>query len=91
MATSERELSLAFPAGAAFLKRKAEQDEHRRLAEEVWREVSGCSLALRYELGEGDELKDGAPALSGEELVRRFIEEFDAEELSEADDSQQAQ
>jgi DNA polymerase-3 subunit gamma/tau len=89
VATSERELTLAFPPGAAFLKRKAEQDEHRRLAGEVWRGVSGSSLALRYELGEGDEREDGAPALSGEELVRRFIEEFDAEELPVQDDSQQ--
>jgi DNA polymerase-3 subunit gamma/tau len=88
VATGERELTLAFPAGAAFLKRKAEQDEHRRLAGEVWRGVSGCSLALRYELGEGDERPDGAPALSGEELVRRFIEEFDAEELPEEDSEQ---
>jgi DNA polymerase-3 subunit gamma/tau len=88
IATGERELTLAFPAGAAFLKRKAEQDEHRRLAAEVWRGVSGCSLALRYELGEGDERADGGPALSGEELVRRFIEEFDAEELPDEDSEQ---
>ena len=84
----ERELTLSFPPGAAFLKRKAEQDEHRRLAAEVWRGVSGCSLALQYELGEGDQRGDGAPALSGEELVRRFIEEFDAEELSDEDSEQ---
>ena len=88
MAAGESELTLVFPAGAAFLKRKAEQEEHRRLAAEVWRGVSGCSLALRYELGDNDEHEDGAPALSGEELVRRFIEEFDAEELPEEDSEQ---
>jgi DNA polymerase III gamma/tau subunit len=88
VATGERELTLAFPPGAAFLKRKAEQDEHRRLAAEVWRGVSGCSLALQYELGESDQRADGAPALSGEELVRRFIEEFDAEELPDEDSEQ---
>ena len=88
MAAGESELTLVFPAGAAFLKRKAEQEEHRRLAAEVWRGVSGCSLALRYELGDNDEPEDGAPALSGEELVRRFIEEFDAEELPEEDSEQ---
>ncbi|HZO79427.1 MAG TPA: DNA polymerase III subunit gamma/tau [Solirubrobacteraceae bacterium] len=87
-ATGESELTLAFPAGAAFLRRKAEQEEHRRLAAEVWRGVSGCPLALRYELGDNDEHEDGAPALSGEELVRRFIEEFDAEELHEEDSEQ---
>jgi DNA polymerase-3 subunit gamma/tau len=81
MSASERELTVAFPAGAAFLKRKAEQDDHRRLAAEVWRTVSGCELALRYELSAEDECEGGAPVLSGEELVRRFIEEFDAEEI----------
>ncbi len=86
---SDSELRLAFPAGAAFLKRKAEQDDHRRLASEVWRGVSGCSLALRYELGEHDGAAEGEPPLSGEELVRRFIEEFDAEELPVQDDSEQ--
>ncbi|MBV9536957.1 MAG: DNA polymerase III subunit gamma/tau [Solirubrobacterales bacterium] len=89
IATGERELTLAFPAGAAFLKRKAEQDDHRHLAAEVWRAVSGSPLTLRYELGEEDQRGDGEPALSGEELVRRFIEEFDAEELPEEDDSEQ--
>ncbi len=81
VACGERELTVAFPAGAAFLKRKAEQEDHRRAAGEVWRLVSGCELALRYELGEVPEREDGAPVLSGEELVRRFIEEFDAEEI----------
>jgi hypothetical protein len=77
-----RDLTLAFPAGAAFLKRKAEQDDHRRAAAEALQTVTGHSLALRYELR--DDQDDGPrdeSALSGEELVRRFIEEFDAEEM----------
>jgi DNA polymerase-3 subunit gamma/tau len=81
VSVSDRELALAFPSGAAFLKRKAEQEDHRRFATEVWRAVSGSELALRYELGDEDQGEDGAPVLSGEELVRRFIEEFDAEEI----------
>jgi DNA polymerase-3 subunit gamma/tau len=83
VAVGERELTLAFPTGAAFLKRKAEQDDHRRVATEAWRAVSGHPLTLRYELRDTDEEDQpaGAPALSGEELVRRFIEEFDAEEI----------
>jgi hypothetical protein len=83
VAVGERELTLAFPTGAAFLKRKAEQDDHRRVATEAWRAVSGQPLTLRYELRDTDEEDQpaGAPALSGEELVRRFIEEFDAEEI----------
>jgi hypothetical protein len=81
IAIGERELTLAFPTGAAFLKRKAEQDDNRRVAAEAWRTVSGQSLSLRYELRDADEEPTDAPALSGEELVRRFIEEFDAEEI----------
>jgi DNA polymerase III subunit gamma/tau len=66
------------------LKRKAEQDEHRRVAAEALKTVTGHRMALRYELRE-DEVEPeqaGEPALSGEELVRRFMEEFDAEELA---------
>ncbi|HEY6398046.1 MAG TPA: hypothetical protein VIX82_11385, partial [Solirubrobacteraceae bacterium] len=76
----ERDLTLAFPAGAAFLKRKAEQDEHRRAAAEALAAVSGHRLTLRYELRDTQE-DDSVPILSGEELVRRFLDEFDAEEI----------
>jgi DNA polymerase III subunit gamma/tau len=89
VAIGERELTLAFPSGAAFLKRKAEQEDHRRVAAEAWRTVSGHSLALRYELRDEDAPSAGAPTLSGEELVRRFIEEFDAEEILGEDDKQE--
>jgi DNA polymerase-3 subunit gamma/tau len=92
VAVTERELTLAFPAGAAFLKRKAEHDDHRRAAAEALRAITGHRLALRYELREPEpEEKDGSPAtlsVSGEELVRRFIEEFDAEEILEVEPEQ---
>jgi DNA polymerase III subunit gamma/tau len=85
---SERDLTVAFPAGAAFLKRKAEQDDHRRMAGEALRKVTGQPLALRYELREETDAEEpaDAPTLSGEELVRRFLEEFDAEELLDDED-----
>jgi hypothetical protein len=89
VAVSERELTLAFPADAAFLKRKAEQDDHRRVAAEAYRRVTGQALVLRYELRELSEATaetDGEGTLSGEELVRRFLEEFDAEELLDGHD-----
>ena len=89
VAVGERELTLAFPPGAAFLKRKAEQDDHRRVAAEAFRKVTGQTLALRFELRDGDDHEvqaPGAPVLSGEELVRRFLEEFDAEELAPAEE-----
>ena len=87
IAAGARELTLAFPAGAAFLKRKAEQDDHRRTAAEAVRAVTGQAPALRFELRD-DAPEDGPPGarvLSGEELVRRFQEEFDAEEILDHD------
>jgi hypothetical protein len=84
VAMTERELTIAFPPGAAFLKRKAEQDDHRRIASDAVRKVTGAALVLRYELREMTD-PDGDPehaaTLSGEELVKRFKDEFNAEEL----------
>ncbi len=89
-AVSERELTVAFPAGADFLKRKAEQDEHRRVAAGALKQVAGRPLAISYELGEFDaDEGDGGQTLSGEELVRRFMEEFDAEEILDEDEHDQ--
>ena len=89
VAISERELTLAFPSGAAFLKRKAEQEDHRRVAADAFRKITGQSLALRYELREGAK-SEGTSSLSGEELVRRFMDEFDAEEIHD-DEEREAQ
>jgi DNA polymerase III subunit gamma/tau len=83
VAIGERELTLAFPSGAAFMKRKAEQDDYRRLASEAFKTVTGHPLVLRYELREAVPVEDepAVAVLSDEELVRRFVEEFDAEEI----------
>jgi len=92
VAAGPRELTLAFPADASFLKRKAEQDDHRRMAADAVRAVTGQALALRYELRD-DVPEDGvagAPVLSGGELVRRFQEEFDAEEIFDDHDHDEA-
>ncbi|MBV9414510.1 MAG: hypothetical protein JO363_05985 [Solirubrobacterales bacterium] len=78
-----QELTLAFPGGAAFFKAKAEQEDHRRVAGEALQAVTGQRLVLRYELREDENEPDGETVLSGEELVRRFVEEFDAEEVLE--------
>lgn len=91
VAVSERELVLSFAPDAEFYKRKAEQDEHRRAATEAVRSVLGVSLAIRYELAEQTAPAEGAQArepqpLSTDELVQRFVEEFDAEEISDTDE-----
>jgi DNA polymerase-3 subunit gamma/tau len=78
-------LTVTFPAGADFLKRKAEQDDYRRATADAFRAVTGNTLNLRYELRDPEEHHEpvDAPALSGEELVQRFKQEFDAEELED--------
>jgi DNA polymerase-3 subunit gamma/tau len=76
---SEHELVVAFPVGSEFNKRKAEQDEHRRLVADAVRMLSGRQLVPRYELRE---LEVAAPeTLTDDTLVQRFVEEFDAEEI----------
>lgn len=80
------EAVLAFPPSAAFFKRKAEGDECRRLVAGALRTLAGVSLKPVYELREpaADEpALAGAvmPRLSEEELVARFVAEFEAEEL----------
>ncbi|HWF56293.1 MAG TPA: DNA polymerase III subunit gamma/tau [Solirubrobacteraceae bacterium] len=84
VAVSEREMTIAFPPGAAFLRRLAEQDDHRRIATEAVRTVLGAALALRFELRDVEDQAaepEVATTLAGEELVKRFLEEFNAEEL----------
>jgi DNA polymerase-3 subunit gamma/tau len=88
---SGQALTLAFPAGAAFFKRKAEQDDYRRTTADALRSVTGAKLALRYELSdEGPANADADQTLTGEELVRRFMEEFDAEEILDDTDQEEA-
>ena len=79
-------LTLAWPESSAFLKRKAEDPANRELIAKAIRSVTGSSLRLAYELrAEGDPLPVAAvtatPKLSDEDLVQRFKDEFDAEEL----------
>ncbi len=56
---------LAFPAEAAFYKRKAEQDDYRRATAEAVRNVTGTALALRYELSEARTEADGGASHAG--------------------------
>ena len=97
-AVTERELVLSFPAEAAFYKRKAEQDDYRRATAEAVRNVTGVTLALRYELseapaeplaGESDAQAEVTP-MSDDELVRKFVEEFGAEEILQDDQERES-
>src|SRR5439155_25296640 len=79
-------LTVGFPAGAAFNKRKAEAAEARdRLAEAI-RALVGQRLRPVYVLLEAakqDEAASVEPALSEDELLEHLKSEFDAEELAE--------
>ena len=75
-------LTLAWPESSAFLKRKAEDPANREAIVKAIRSVTGSSLRLAYELRAGDaEAVVTAPKLSEDDLVKRFMDEFDAEEL----------
>jgi DNA polymerase-3 subunit gamma/tau len=74
------DLTVAFSAAAAFLKKKAENPDNRAAVTAALHDVTGQRWRLSYELHEGLELEDGER--SEEEWLKRFIEEFDAEELS---------
>jgi DNA polymerase III subunit gamma/tau len=82
-------LTIAFPTDKPFYLRKAEQDENRRATAEALRAVIGTVLALRYELRDEPEPADPAAepgGLSHEELVKRLVEEFDAQEVLDDDE-----
>ena len=88
---SGHDVTIAFPSDRAFLKRKAEQEDHRRATADALRSVVGTTLALRYELRETTEVPDadaGPARLSQEELVRRLVEEFDAREVLDDPDQE---
>ena len=77
-------LTLAWPESSAFSKRKAEDPANRDVIAAAIRAVTGTSLRLAYELRSDAEVVAAAataPSLSEDDLVQRFKDEFDAEEL----------
>ena len=87
----DQDVTIAFPAGKAFLKRKAEQDDYRRMTAEALRSVIGTTLVLRYELREEQDIPrepEVPEGVSHEELVKRLVEEFDAQEVLDDDDEE---
>jgi DNA polymerase-3 subunit gamma/tau len=85
-ALADQGLTLTWPESSAFSKRKAEDPTNRDLIANAIRTVTGTSLRLAYELRADHEVAAApaapvAPTLSEEELVQRFMDEFEAEEL----------
>ena len=76
---ADQDLTITWPESAAFSKRQAEDPAKRELIAQSIRAVTGASLRLAYELGAEHE---PAEALTEEELVARFKQEFAAVEES---------
>jgi DNA polymerase-3 subunit gamma/tau len=78
------DLTVAFAATAPFLKKKAEDPDNRAAVTAALRDVTGQRWRLSYELQEELDTHEGAVPIgrSEEEWVKRFKEEFDAEELT---------
>ncbi len=77
------DLTVAFSATAPFLKKKAENPDNRAAVTAALKDITGRRWRLSYELQDGlDSDDDVAPTPgSEEEWLKRFMDEFDAEEL----------
>ncbi len=74
------ELTLAFPPDAAFSMKQAQSNERRAAVTQALERVLGRRLRVSYELSETVPGADSRP-VDEEELVARFMAEFDAQEL----------
>jgi DNA polymerase-3 subunit gamma/tau len=79
-------LTIAFPADAAFVKKKAEQG--RDLVANAVRGITGQSLTLAFELSDAAMPAAGAATLDHDELIERLRAEFDAEEVFDTPDEE---
>jgi DNA polymerase-3 subunit gamma/tau len=84
VAVNDDDLTLAFAETAQFLKKKAEDPANRVTVGEALRSLTGSRWRLSYELREQAAGEQGAEVVghSEEEWVRRFMDEFDAEEIT---------
>jgi DNA polymerase III subunit gamma/tau len=84
VAVEDEELTLAFATTAQFKKKKAEDGANRIVVIEALRSITGQRWRLSYELRE--ELAGDGPVDtrdSEEQWVARFMQEFDAQELTD--------
>ncbi|HUR86852.1 MAG TPA: DNA polymerase III subunit gamma/tau [Solirubrobacteraceae bacterium] len=84
IAVEDGQVTVAFPATADYQRRRADDEEYRACVAAALREVTGAKARIEYVLA--DVASPGrpeheTPPLSEDELVRRFVSEFDAEEI----------
>ncbi len=84
VALQDGELTLAFAPSSSFKKKKAEDAANRTAVSEAITALTGQRLRVRCELREESEQGGANPVKEGaeDEMLRRLIAEFDAEELS---------
>ncbi len=77
------DLTVAFSATAPFLKKKAENPDNRAAVTAALQDITGRRWRLSYELHDEMADEDGAQPAPGseEEWLKRFMDEFDAEEV----------
>jgi DNA polymerase-3 subunit gamma/tau len=85
-ALGDGELTLAWAETAGLSKRKAEDAANRELIVRAIRAVTGAGLRLAHELA-AELPEESAPTLSPDELVERFVEEFEAEILEDPEET----
>ncbi|MDP8968612.1 MAG: hypothetical protein M3N04_08430, partial [Actinomycetota bacterium] len=76
-------ITVAFASDGAYLLRKADDEEYRACVAAAIRSVTGSSAQVSYVLDDAASA-DGDPepaAPTDQEWVRRFVAEFDAEEI----------
>jgi DNA polymerase III subunit gamma/tau len=79
-------LTIAFPADAAFVKKKAEQG--REIVTGAVRGMTGHVLSLSFELSDAVAPAAGPATLDHDQLIERLRAEFDAEEVFEDPDEE---
>jgi DNA polymerase-3 subunit gamma/tau len=88
-ALEDDRLTISFPAGAGFHKKKAEAN--RELVLGALRSLTGTALAVAFELSEIAEEVPATLTLGEEELLERLKQDFGAEEVFEDEPQPEAE
>ena len=81
-------LQIAFPASEGFAHKKCADSANRELVARALRSVTGQELTPDYELRDELPIAEEPPPLSEDEVIARFKEAFDAEELTHDEDAE---
>jgi DNA polymerase-3 subunit gamma/tau len=84
-AIDESRLTVAFPEGATFSKKKAENN--RGLLAKALRDLTGHPIELVYELADGEDAPNASSSMSEEQLLERLKQEFGATEVFDDEES----